>query len=109
MESRFLICMSLVNVPYDLSLQEDFAVSGLLLLQPRAKAYAEQIFDEPAIPQAASKRSDTHCTCTVSLLCEAWCGSEGSKIARKTSCSTCTETVSLGCECACASANCFES
>lgn len=109
MESRFLICKSLVNAQYDLFLQEDFAVSELLLWQPRVKAYAALIFDEPAIQQAASKRSDTHYICKVSLQCEAWCGSEGSTIARTTSCSICTETVSPGCECACASANCSES
>ena len=82
----------------------------MLQLSPlRALADVELISDEPAVLPAASKRSDTHCTCKVSLLCEVWCDSEALTTVKMTSYSTYTETVSLACVCACASASYCES
>ena len=104
---RFQVWESLMNVRCDLSRHEDpssFDSPRLLLL--RALVDAELIFDEPAVLLAASRQSDTRCTCRVSRPCEVLCGSEASKTGRTTSCSTCTGTVFLTCECACANADC---
>lgn len=88
---------------------EDFSSFGLLLSLLRVKDDVSPISDEPAVPPAASRRSDKHYTCRASLLCGAWCDSEALKTERTTSCSTCTGTVSLVCEYACVNASCCES
>ena len=66
----------------------------------------ERTSDEPAVLQAASTRSDIHCTCKASLQYEVWYGYEALKTAKRTSCSICTGKVFPKCECACASASC---
>lgn len=96
-----------MNARCDLSRREDLSIFESPLLRPRVMVDAELISDEPAVLPAASRRSDTHCTCKVSLPCEVLCGSEASKTVKTTSCNTCTGKVSPKCEYACANAGYF--
>lgn len=96
-----------MNARCDLSPREDLSIFLSPLLRPRVMVDAELTSDEPAVLPAASRRSDTRCTCKASPPCEALCGSEALKTVKTTSCSTCTGKVSPTCESACASEGCF--
>lgn len=98
-----------MKVRLDLIRHESSSRFALTLSPLRVTVDVSQISGVLSVLLIESRRSDTRCTCTAFLLCEAWCDFEALKIVKMTFCSTYTGRVSPMCECACANAGCSES